>query len=370
MFIAVFSVGLVVLTERQVMANQQPEISASAAVLMDIQTGEVLFAKNPNLKSPPASTTKIITGLVALEEGNPNQMVKVSPTAANAEGSSLYLRTGEEKRLEDLLYGIMLSSGNDAARAIAESLAGSEREFARRMTERARQLGAFNTNFTNASGLPDEQHYTTAYDLALLTRYALNNKKFSEIVQTKSYNLPENELQNERRIFNHNKLLWRYRYADGVKTGYTRQAGRCLVASASKNGRRLVAVVLNSKTMYEDCQNMMEYGFAHFRMVSLNEAKFREIVPVRTGIVDSVAAIPAKDLKTVIPTDDLGKVRVETELMNRVEAPVVRLQQLGEVKLFVGEKLVETAPLVAVDDVPRNSFMTRILSWFKNILRI
>lgn len=367
-----FMVGscILITNAQPVLALDSPEVNAISAVLMDMQTGDVLYAKNPNLKRPPASTTKIVTGLLALEDGEPNRIVKVSPEAAKAEGSSVWLQPGEEQRLQDLVYGLMLGSGNDAARAIAEGIAGSEKDFARRMTEKARQLGATNTRFQNASGLPDEQHYTTAYDLALLTRYAMNNKKFAEIVQTKAFNLPGNTLQKERRIFNHNKLLWRYQFADGVKTGYTREAGKCLVASANKNGRRLVAVVFHSKTMYEDCKNMMEFGFEQFRVVSLDEAKFREVVPVKTGVTDSVAAIPGKDLKAVIPAGDLGKVRVETDLTNGVEAPVARYQHLGEVKLFVGERLLETAPLLAVEDVPRDTLVTKIISWFKNILGI
>lgn len=352
------------------MARQAPEVNATSAVLMDLETGDVLYAKNPRLRRPPASTTKIVTGLLALEEGEPQRIVRVSPEAANTEGSSVWLQPGEEQRLQDLVYGLMLGSGNDAAKAIAESLAGNEKNFARRMTERARQLGAMDSQFQNASGLPDDQHYTTAYDLALLTRYAMNNKKFAEIVQTKAFNLPGNERQKDRRIVNHNKLLWRYQYADGVKTGYTRQAGKCLVASASKDGRRLVAVVFHSKTIYEDCQNLMDYGFDQFRMVSLDEAKFREVVPVKTGVAESVAAIPSKDLKAVIPAGDLGKVRVETSLRDAVEAPVTRMQNLGEVKLFVGEKLIEKTPLLAVEDVPRNTLVTKIISWFKNIFRI
>ena len=360
-------VVLSVLVTSTASAKALPDIQGTSAVLMDVETGEVLYAKNKDLRRPPASTTKIITGLMALEFGDLGQVVDVSEKAASAEGSSVWLRPGEKQRLSDLVYGIMLGSGNDAARAIAETISGSEEKFAQEMTKKAQQLGAKNTQFRNASGLPDDGHYSTVYDMALLTRYALNNKEFSRIIQTRSHVLPGNDLQKERQIYNHNKLLWRYQYADGVKTGYTRQAGRCLVSSATKDERRLVAVVFNSKAMYEDCQKMLEYGFEEFRLVSLDEQKFRDVVPVRTGLSASVEAIPGKEIKAVVPAEDLGKVRVETILAGQVDAPVSRLQNVGEVKLFVGDRLIETAPLLAVEDVLKDTLLTKIFQWFKRV---
>jgi D-alanyl-D-alanine carboxypeptidase (penicillin-binding protein 5/6) len=349
---------------------QEPQVNAVAAVLMDAQTGAVLFAKNSDFRRPPASTTKIITGIIALESGDPSRIVSVSRNAAEKEGSSVWLLPGEKQRLIDLVYGLMLGSGNDAAAAIAEHISGSEQEFAKLMTEKARQLGAENTRFQNPSGLPDPGHYTTAYDLAKITCYALQNPEFAKVVQTKSFLLPGNELQKERQIFNHNRLLWRYANADGVKTGYTRAAGKCLVSSASKDGRRLVAVVFNSKTIYEDCQALLDYGFEGFRLVSLNNEGFRESVPVKVGVEPMVEAIPGRPIKAVIPAEDMGKIRVKTVLKENLEAPIVRMQNLGEVKLFMGEKMIDKVPLLATADVPRNTFFYKFVNWFKHLFRI
>lgn len=276
---------LTVLGAAMISYAKQPTINALSGVLMDAQTGEVIYAKNPNLCRPPASTTKIMTAIIALESGSPDQVVTVSKNAAAKEGSTVWLSVGEKQQMKDLIYGLMLASGNDAATAIAENIAGSEPKFAELMTEKAHKLGAIHTSFKNASGLPAVGHYTTAYDLALLTCYALKNPTFAQIVQTKEYSLPGNGSQKERKFYNHNKLLWRYAYADGVKTGYTQNAGKCLVSSASRNGRRLVAVVFHSKTMYEDSQTLLDYGFS--RLIARGAVEIGGETPTRANVASS-----------------------------------------------------------------------------------
>lgn len=242
-------------------AATEPVINASAAVLIKADTGEVLYSKNPRAIMAPASTTKMMTAILAIEKGNLDAKVKVSSHAAAIGGSTMNLRPGDEQTLRDLLYGLMLPSGNDAATAIAEYIAGSESRFAQLMTEKARELGMENTRFQNASGLPAVNHYTTAYDLALLAGYALNNPVFAEIVQTKIASVPSSRSNVSRPLVNHNKLLWQYPYATGIKTGYTRRAGRCLVASATHNETTLIAVVLKSNTMYQDSIQLLDLGF-------------------------------------------------------------------------------------------------------------
>jgi len=368
----VLKTGLIVLIAVMVgagpvWASNAPVVDGLAAVLMDVETGEVLYAKNPHLRCPPASTTKIVTALLALERGELDCVVTVSLTAAEQEGSSVWLMPGEEQRLRDLIYGLMLGSGNDAATAIAETLAGSEKKFAVEMTKLARRLGAKNTRFRNASGLPAAGHYTTAYDLALITCHALKNPEFAMIVQTRNYTLPGNRLQKERLLYNHNKLLWRYEYADGVKTGYTRQAGSCLVASATKDGHRLVSVVFRSKHMYDDSQALLEYGFDEFRLVKLTGEMFRETAPVQAGVTPSVAAIPGRDIMAVVPADAVGKVRVKTMFKPEVEAPVTCLEEVGQVQLYLGDKLLDAVPLLAAEAVPRRTFLFNVISWFRRL---
>lgn len=369
-FMTLFLTIMITLGTASWVSAQEPYVEALSAVLMDAQTGEVLYAKNPNLRRPPASTTKIVTGIIALESGDPSRIVSVSRHAAEKEGSSVWLLPGEKQRLIDLVYSLMLGSGNDAATAIAENIAGSEAEFGKMMTEKAHQLGAENTQFQNPSGLPESGHYTTTSDLAKITCYALKNPEFSKIVQTKAFTLPGNDLQKDRKIFNHNSLLWRYADCDGVKTGYTREAGKCLVSSASRDGRRLVVVVFNSKKMYNDSQALLEYGFEHFRLVSLNNQGFKERVPVKVGIEPMVEAIPGRAIKAVIRAEEMGKIRVETVLKDDVEAPIVRMQNLGEVKLFMGKKMLDKVPLLAAEDVPRDTFFYKFVNWFKNLLGI
>jgi D-alanyl-D-alanine carboxypeptidase (penicillin-binding protein 5/6) len=238
-----------------------PSINAHSAILMDAATGKVLFRKNSQDIMAPASTTKIMTGILALEKLTPEKKVRISKKGATREGTSLDLVCGEQKTIRELLYGAMLVSGNDAAVALAEAVSGSENNFARLMTDKAKLLGMNNTCFKNASGLPVIGHYSTAYDMALLTRYALKNKIFAAIVKTKYRNISGPQQGQERKLQNHNKLLWKYSYATGVKTGYTVNAGGCLVSAANRNGKTLIAVVLKTAVIYDDCIKMFNYGF-------------------------------------------------------------------------------------------------------------
>ena len=194
-------------------------ISAKSAILIDSSSGRVLYEHNSYEKLPMASTTKIMTGLLACESGKLNKTVKVSPFASGTEGSSLWLKVGEKLKLQELTYGLMLKSGNDAAVAIAEYLGGSVDAFTLLMNKRAREIGAVNTNFENPHGLDSDGHYTTAYDLALIAREAMKNEKFREIVSTKTYSIPMQGEKWDRAFKNHNKLLWNYEGCNGVKTG-------------------------------------------------------------------------------------------------------------------------------------------------------
>jgi serine-type D-Ala-D-Ala carboxypeptidase (penicillin-binding protein 5/6) len=248
-------------------ADDSPFVNARAAVLIDEHTGKILFAKNSSALMEPASTTKIMTAILTIEKGDLSKTVYVSTTAASKDGTSMHLKVNEQLTLKNLLYGLLLASGNDAATVLAESVGGTETNFAKLMTSKAHSLGMQNTQFKNASGLPAYGHYTTAYDLALLTKYALQNNTFAQIVQTKEKVIPEANPGKGLELVNHNKLLWRYPYTTGVKTGYTLRAGGCLVASAKQKNTTLIAVVLKSNSIYVDCEKLFNYGFQSYTPV-------------------------------------------------------------------------------------------------------
>lgn len=239
-------------------------ISAQSAVLIDKNYARILYEKNAHEKLPMASTTKIMTALLACESGKMKEIVTVSAFASGTEGSSLWLKVGEKLTLEELTYGLMLKSGNDAAVAIAEYLGGSVDAFALMMTQRAKELGAKNTSFKNPHGLDAQEHYTTAYDLALIAREAMKNEKFAQIVSTKNYTIPMQGEKWDRALKNHNKMLWRYDGCNGIKTGFTKKCGRCLVTSAKKDDEEFICVTLNAPDDWSDHTTLLDYGFENY----------------------------------------------------------------------------------------------------------
>lgn len=241
------------------------EISAEAAILTEQESGRVLFEKNSERKLPMASTTKIMTAVVVLESDKTDKDVRVSKNAASIEGSSMYLQEGEVISMMDLLYGLMLSSGNDAAVAIAEEVSGSEEEFAKIMNNKAKEIGMSNSNFTNPNGLPNDEHYSTAVDMAKLCAYAMKNEKFRQIVSSKNYKIDGEGTAYPRILSNHNKLLSMYEGCVGVKTGYTKLAGRCLVSAAKRENMTLVCVTLNDPNDWQDHTKLFDYGFSVYK---------------------------------------------------------------------------------------------------------
>jgi serine-type D-Ala-D-Ala carboxypeptidase (penicillin-binding protein 5/6) len=247
-------------------------VSARSAILIEQESGRVLFEKDAHTKRRIASITKIMTAIVALEIGDLKEKVKASSNAVGVEGSSIYLREGEVLTLEDLLYGLMLRSGNDAAVAIAEHIGGSVEGFAYLMNKKAAELGMEQTVFSNPHGLDThEEHYSSAKDMAELTAYALQNEDFAQIVAAQKWTAPLEGEEWDRVWTNKNKMLQKYPYADGVKTGYTDRARRTLVSSATKDGHQLVAVTLNDGNDWDDHIRMLEYGFDQFTPVTLAE---------------------------------------------------------------------------------------------------
>lgn len=257
-------------------AYAQLEVSAQAAIVMDTESGRILYEKNSEQRLRVASITKIMTAIVAIESGDLSDKVVTSKNAYRVEGSSIYLRLGEKLSLEDMLYGMMLRSGNDAAVAVAEHIGGSLEGFSFLMNQKAEELGMSQTIFNNPHGLDDhEEHYSSARDMAVLTAYAMKNETFAEIVGTKRKTAPQEGEKWDRIWHNKNRMLTKYPYADGVKTGFTNRAKRTLVSSATKDGHRLVAVTLNASDDWNDHIHMFEYGFNEFTKVTLAEKEER-----------------------------------------------------------------------------------------------
>lgn len=245
-------------------------VSAQSAVLLCVNSGEVLFSKNENKRLSMASTTKIMTSLIAIEQATPEREIVVTSEMVSVEGTSMGLKAGDSVSLRELVYGMMLQSGNDAANTVAYVIGGTPENFAKIMNERAKQIGMNNTNFVTASGLDDEMHYSTAYDMALLAAESILNPEFRFIASQKSAKLTYGNPPYPRTLTNHNRLLWKYSASIGIKTGFTKKSGRCLVSAAKKNGITLVAVTLNAGDDWNDHITMFEYGFSKYKSVSVD----------------------------------------------------------------------------------------------------
>lgn len=272
-------------------------ISSEGYVVMECSSNRVLAGGNINEKLPMASTTKVMSAILAIENGNLKDVIKIEKRDTNIEGTSISLCEGEKLTLEDLLYGMMLVSGNDAAVTIANHLGGSIEGFAKMMNEKAKELGMNNTNFENPNGLPNDNHYTTAYDYGLLASYAMKNKTFVKIINTKKWSMPYKNRPNERIIYNRNKLLNSFDGANGVKTGYTKKAGKCLVFAAKRNGMQLVGVVLHSYNHYEDAKSLLSYGFANYSLEKvIRKGQYIQTKPYNESNKDKMKIYASKDI--------------------------------------------------------------------------
>ena len=320
-------------------------VSAEKAILLDATTGRVLYEKNPDERSLIASTTKIMTALVVCEQCNVLDRMRIPKEAVGIEGSSMYLQEGEVLTIQELLYGLMLSSGNDAAVALAIYCGGTVEGFAEMMNDKARLLGLTGTHFENPNGLDSTGHYSTARDLAVLADYAMDNPVFAKTVSTRSVTV------GNRSLTNHNKLLWRVKGADGVKTGYTRAAGRILVSSAVRNDRRLVCVTINDPNDWQDHATLLEEGFSRYcvrQVVTAGEPVATVEVAGGTGNVDLVAA---EDFCYAMADGEKTEFRLSGT--GFVYAPVVEGGDGGYVHVLVEGVPVGKVPVVYSSTVER-----------------
>ena len=333
-------------------------ISAEKAIVMDAQTGRVLYEKNADQRSLIASTTKIMTALLICEQCNVLDRVRIPKEAVGIEGSSMYLQAGEIMTVQELLYGLMLRSGNDAAVALAIYCAGTVEGFVQRMNDKARSLGLQQTHFENPNGLDSPEHYSTARDLARLTVYAMRNPLFARTVSAKTVQAAGRSIQN------HNKLLWLLEGADGVKTGYTKAAGRILVSSSTRQGRRLVAVTINAPDDWNDHTQLLENGFREYTVQKIvNKGQCIGFVSVNNADEKLVSVLAAEDFSYAIAKGE--QVQIVIPGPGFVYAPVVRGQDAGYAHVCIGDNSVYKLPLIFGQTIeqqeqPRRSLWQRL----------
>lgn len=341
--------------------------SAKSSILIEADSGDVILSNNAYQRLPMASTTKIMTAIVAIENCDCSTEITITEAMVGVEGSSIYLKVGERLTLEQLLYALLLQSANDAAEAIAIGISDSVDNFALLMNEKARELGLNNTNFTNPHGLDDDMHYTTAADLAKITAYALKNELFREIVSTKKYVIKETDCNNERYLTNHNKLLFMYDGTIGVKTGFTKRSGRCLVSAAEKNGVTLIAVTLSAPDDWNDHISMFNYGFEQYESLTLadkGQLSFR--LPVICGDSDSVL-ISNKDSVTLTLKKDHKQLVCRIRIYNgkTLFAPIKKNEHIADAVYYVEDREIAIIPLYTVDDVNAPKVEKRFFDFLK-----
>ena len=334
-----------------------PKISASAAVLMDRESGRVLYTQNADVQRPIASITKLMTALVAVELcPDLSREVTIRQEWTGTEGSSMYLKPGEQLTVEALLYGLLLSSGNDAALAVAGSCCETVEAFVDRMNETAARLGMRNTHFANPNGLDDPQHYSTAYDMAVLARAVLEREELRRIVGTKTLNVAG------RYLANHNKLLWRYEGCTGLKTGYTDEAGRTLVSSAMRDGQELIAVTLNDPNDWSDHAALFDFGFSSYPRQLAVGLEETWSIPVANSLCPMVVAGVTEEV--YYPLAEGEKLTVQVQLPQQTEAPVTAGSPAGELVLSLAQEPVLRVPLVyqtaAADDRAPQGWLQRL----------
>lgn len=328
--------------------------SAKSMVVIETNENKVLYSKNENEKLPMASTTKIVTALTVINNCKDlNKIVKIPLKATLVEGSSIYLRENEELTIKQLLYGLMLQSGNDAATALALEIGeGSLENFAKLMNETAKKCGANDSNFVTPHGLDDKNHYTTASDLALITSHALKNPIFKEIVSTKSFKIEQTENCKQRTIINKNKLLCSLEGCVGVKTGYTSKAGRCLVSACERDGMQVVCVVLNCRPMFEESAELINKAFEEYKLYEILPAyKFLSDIVVEDGKVSNLRIYNKQGFSVVAKKEDFDKYSVIYNYNKQIKAPINKDQVVGKVEIYFDNALIFSEDLCSIERV-------------------
>ncbi len=349
-------------------------ISAKACVLMLADTREVLYAENENEQLSMASTTKIMTALLALESGLWEQQVKVTSDMVQVEGTSIGLLPDDLISVRTLISGMLLESGNDAANVTAYAVAGGQAQFLDLMNQKAAEIGMENTHFDSVSGLDTESHYSTAYDMALLTAYALENPKFRSICSEQSERVYYGNPPYARTLYNHNKLLANYEGAIGVKTGFTKKSGRCLVSAAERDGVTLIAVTLNAPDDWNDHKKLLDYGFSVAHLYDASGLQKSDLSIKVVGGDTATVGVAAAYTPQFSVAGDAADVQTKTYLKYFLYAPVEKGETVGCVCYTYNGKIIEQVPLVAAQSVgavttektdgPKQSLFHRIRDFF------
>lgn len=335
-------------------AKEEQLTTAKAMAVMETSTGRLLYAKNQDEKLPMASTTKIITAIVAIENNlDLDRQILIEKDVTGIEGTSIYLKPGEQLSIKELLYGLMLRSGNDAALAIAKATTGSVDTFIDLANNFCERVGAKNTRLTNPHGLHDNNHYTTAYDLALISSYAMQNPEFAEIVSTKQKIIDnEHNLSKKRILNNKNKLLKNMDYATGIKTGFTSKAGRCFVGSAKKDDMEIVCVLLNCNSMFEECQVLLEKGFTEYKMVQavmpneiIGEAQVEGASKKSVKLTSKIGArVPLK-------VSEVDKIKIDYDYPKVLKAPIDTSTSIGKFDIYTDKDLIFSGKIYIIENV-------------------
>ncbi len=355
------------------------EVQAKSAVLMDADSGKVLFAQSAEQELPPASVTKVMTMLLILEGVEQGRIslddaVTVSENAASMGGSQMYLEPGEQHTVEELLMGVAMVSANDGCVALAEHLCGSVEIFVEKMNSRARELGMKNSNFVNTNGLPAENHYSSAYDIAVMTSELLHHESSHEWLTKKQaivkIGLPSKEKDFE--LINTNKLLYQYEGALGVKTGFTQDAMFCLSGAAERDGMRLVAVVLGAETSairFAETKKLLDYGFANYESyVAAKKGVCQKKYKVAKATPEKVTAVPASDCRVLIKKGEADKIKTKVEMKGGLKAPMKKGKSVGELVVYQKGIEIERFPLVADKALRKATLWERISRWVKGLL--
>lgn len=354
---------------------ESPSVAAKGAVLLDGDSGRVLWGKNETEPLTMASTTKIMTAIIVLEQGNPDDIVTVSSNAAKSPQVRMNLTAGEKIREEDLLYAMMLKSYNDAAVALAEHIGGSVDEFCEMMTQKAKEIGAEDTVFGSPNGLDghltEEQHHSTAKDMALIARYALQNDKFAEIIKTPSVTLPMKGGEGKSYfITNQDRFLQEYEGALGIKTGYTNKAGQCFVGAAKRNDVTLITTVLASgwgkegrEQKWKDTKALMDYGFSNYhKEVIAQKGEVLKPTEVLYSKVETVPAVLSEGYEGLFSKEELENIHLYVTQIKEMEAPVIKGQKLGTAEIMLGSHCIAKIDIVAEQNAQRYT-LTEMLQY-------
>ena len=356
---------------REAQADGPPTLTAVSAVLIDQASGKVIYEKDMNDEHYPASTTKVLTALLALENMELDYKITLPDDYVNVGETNIGLRAGARQTAEELLMATMLYSANDAAQALAIGVAGSEQAFVDMMNQRVAELGLQHTHFANPHGLHSEDHYTSAYDLAMIARAAMDNPDFRRIVTTESFVVRRVNGEENFTVSNRNGLLNQFEFADGIKTGYTRQAGNCIVASATKNDMQLIAVLLNSSNIFDESQTLLEWGFdnsQHTLLVDANTVKAS--VKVLNGGRSEVEVLTEKPLYSVMRSDEATNVQESLALPDSIPAPIHRGEVIGSVTYTDDNGYTYSTNLLAAKDVGRYNLRLVVRQSFQSVWQV